>query len=703
VAAPANGKAGAPSANPKQAAAVAQPAIAVAVGVPVAPPSKPSNDPFGFDDDEPSSPSITLRRKKRGRGLLVVLTMFFLLFLVGLAGVGGVLYKVYLDDGQNGWNVFAGWNDGKKIEDMVPPKNDGLIIAPPPDGNKDQPKKKTPNKDVVKTDKGKKPTFTNDPFPRRALLISVNNYLMFNTVHYGSPQDGARYPGSSTAVMRDRLTRPPMNFPMTQVYELSDGVPPEYKSAKAHSTQKSVLESTIADFVATSREQDRVIVFFAGHGAHVDGKSYLVPIDGNLKNMDSLLPLKWVYDQMAKCKAQQKILILDVFRYSPSRGLELPSPGEGAEGTMPEGFDKDMQSPPAGVQVWCSCIKEQAAVELDEGSAFMQALCNAMQGGGKMAGISTPPQPIAVEDLMTDVNERLKTLLKAEKRTQVSRLAGTAPAKAVQYDASEALAAAITLKPPAVAGGQAAGAASIDRILEELRVMPPVRETRAGDLNLLRAQNLPAFPIKTIDAYKPDGYQNITDLGNKYKNGKEAYAKDFPLRAAYFDALEAMQESKKVQMREVLSSPIDPKRKAAYLLEQAPLGISIFKLEQALAEMKAAAEKREMETSKRWQANFDYMQARLFGRIVYLYEYNYVLGKIRGDDLPELASGQTGWRVGISGAKITVPDQKAKGFAKDAQRLWKHIQEEYPDTPWSLLAQRESMIALGLAWRAKSD
>jgi hypothetical protein len=88
---------------------------------------------------------------------------------------------------------------------------------------------------------------------------------------------------------------------------------------------------------------------------------------------------------------------------------------------------------------------------------------------------------------------------------------------------------------------------------------------------------------------------------------------------------------------------------------------------------------------------------------MYLYEYNYTLGQIRADNLPELAPGQSGWRVGISGTKLSVPEPKAKSYAKETTKLWKRIQEEYPDTPWALLAERESMISLGLAWKGKSD
>src|SRR5262249_5385344 len=149
-----------------------------------------------------------------------------------------------------------------------------------------------------------------------------------------------------------------------------------------------------------------------------------------------------------------------------------------------------------------------------------------------------------------------------------------------------------------------------------------------------------------------------------------------------------------------LNGPIDPKRKAAFLAEQREPGMMIFELEQALGVMQTVADDREKEKSKRWQANFDYTMARLESRIVYLYEYSYALGQIRSESLPELQDGQSGWRVG-SRKKVLVPEPKAKKMAKDVGKLWKKIEEEYPGTPWELLARRENLVALGLEWRAK--
>ena len=107
------------------------------------------------------------------------------------------------------------------------------------------------------------------------------------------------------------------------------------------------------------------------------------------------------------------------------------------------------------------------------------------------------------------------------------------------------------------------------------------------------------------------------------------------------------------------------------------------------------------ETSKRWRAHFEFTRARLKQRLVYIYEYSYLLGQIRRDELPALDGGD-GWRVG-SQKKIQVNEQKAKRYKKEADGAWKKIQKDYPETPWSVLAYRESLVALGLEWRAKKE
>ena len=48
---------------------------------------------------------------------------------------------------------------------------------------------------------------------------------------------------------------------------------------------------------------------------------YLVPMEGNKDEANSLISLSWLFDKLSKCRAKQKLLILDVCRYPHTRGL----------------------------------------------------------------------------------------------------------------------------------------------------------------------------------------------------------------------------------------------------------------------------------------------------------------------------------------------------------------------------------------------
>jgi hypothetical protein len=636
-----------------------------------------SDDPFGFDDDGPAIAPSSYGRRRSKKSLIVGL-LLFVLALAGSATAGVLLYQ--------------------KLNPTPP--SPGEQVAEGASNAGEQVRKTKP---AAKTSGKKPPTVRSGApgaFPRRALLIGVNNYLMFNSVLYGEPYDkDARFPGSSTSAIRSRLMMPPMNFDKDQIIELSD------ESKTPQPTQKAVIETTIKDFCDSSRTQDRIIIFFTGHACDIDKDSFLIPIEATRDEPEKLIPLKWVYDQLARCKARQKVLILDVFRYAPARGFELPGAGEGENGARGEVFDQNLQNPPPGVQVWSSCIKEQAAIELDKGSAFVQALLRALQERSVTEGIGKEGDPLPLDDLVVKVNKKLKELLTPEKLEQTSRLTGQEAPGGAAYNPDEPMPPLLAIKPPPAPPGGAASHAQVDKMLEEIRMLPPVRDTRAGEANLLRAANLPAFPAKALDEFKADGYKQVTDLRAEYKKAPEEFAKKYPVRAAVFDTIDALDESKQLTLLESLEgpSPLDQKRKNAFLRDQEKPAELIFKLEGVLGQLKTVAEEeREKETSKRWQANFDYALARLESRLVYLLEYNYLVASIRADRLPDLEPGQSGWRVGTS-KKIKINETKAKQLVKDIGKLWKKIEEEYPDTPWAVLARRESLVALGLEWRAKSD
>jgi hypothetical protein len=521
-------------------------------------------------------------------------------------------------------------------------------------------------------------------------LINVNNYWVLNPVHYGSPQ-APGYPGSSISVLANRLANAPMYFPATQVVELSDSaLTPVIPS-------KSVIQETISEFCNTSRAQDRIMVLFAGHAIEVEKEAYLMPYEGLKEDVKTLIPLKWVYDRLAACKARQKILVLDAFRNPPARGFELPGTG-----SMTEDFDAKLQNPPPGVQVWSACGKDQQSIEGDRGSLFLQSLSNAMQE--RLGGFADPNEPIPVEALAPKVNQRMKDYLAMDKEKfeQVSRLSGKEVEGGAAYDPKEPLPPQVIPKAPPPAGqGGKAGAAMIGNILTELKQIPPLKPSLKAYMATFKPEAMPAFPEKVMEFYTAD-YKTWGELEASLM--KKDYRDKHPLRAAVLDVKKALEEAEKIELEERLFAPISDKTKSSFLDKQKPIGMVIFDLEEALQRMVDVdkEENRNAETSKRWQANFDYALARLKARLVYMNEYNYVLGDIRADRLPVLEGDASGWRLGFK-QKLSTNEGRVKNMAKEIAKLWKKIGEEHPNTPWALLAQRESLYAMGLEWRAARD
>src|SRR5262245_4354459 len=89
------------------------------------------------------------------------------------------------------------------------------------------------------------------PFPRRALVISVNNYLYLTPVTYGNPNQKS----GSVFTLAERSLPAGLNVPLTQVAQLSDAAPRD-----AVAPLKSVIEKAVTDFVKTSPPQDCVVV-----------------------------------------------------------------------------------------------------------------------------------------------------------------------------------------------------------------------------------------------------------------------------------------------------------------------------------------------------------------------------------------------------------------------------------------------------------
>ncbi len=576
---------------------------------------------------------------------------------------------------------------------------------PPPDKGKprgDPPKTDPPKTDPPRVDPPKKdrPPRTSppkykpgeEPFPRRALFISVNDYLYANPLEFGlslatvpKKGPGAKGPlvkgfaGSSTWALKTAFGNPaqsPLRFPNTQMGHLSDA------GVEAHPPLKAVIEATVSQFLADSRPQDRVVLFFTGHAVEDDKEAYLVPIEGDLADPKTLIPLSWVYDRLKDCKARQKVIVLDVCRFDPARGQERP-------GGDPMGkiLDAKLQQPPPGVQVLSSCVLEQQSYQLENGSLFIQSLCK-LQPTLDQLSIQEPGSPLPLEDMIRLLNVEMDRVLAPYKLKQTARLTGKEAPGGAPPNFEELLAYEVAVvEPPAMAGDVAA----VKAIMEELNRIPPTRISRSGakDSRLALAQ-LPAFPAKTLEEYKAD-YASAEEMARE--------AEKSPFRMAILNAVKVLQENAtKFAMKEEFFGASTAQVKAQVKTEQVAPGKAKLYLEEALEELRKVEKQRAKEPSKRWQAHYDYVLSRMLARLIYVTEYNYVLAQIRTDSLPELEAGMNGYRLGAR-TKVGVPESFAKDWVRELKRLHDRIIAQHENTPWAVMARRDKLTVLGLEWR----
>jgi hypothetical protein len=560
---------------------------------------------------------------------------------------------------------------------------------PPKPGDKDKPSGKPSDKDKpAEAPKGQQ------PFPRRALVISVHNYLYANPVGAGMPGASARnLPNFLEALSRG------LKIPMNQIAHLSDAA-----REKPRPPMKPVIEKTLADFLAACRAQDRVLVFFVGHAVEAGDEVYLVPIEGDVDNPDTLIPLQWVYGELAKCKARQKVLVLDTNRLNPGLGLERPNGGPMGAKTAAA-----LAQPPAGVQVWAACSEGQQSYELESSpmGEFLDALQDAVvpdKNHKGLEGIQRPEDPLRLGPLCELVNANMKADLGPLKQT--ARVSGEEAADGAAYNKDE---------PPAPDAAKALAAApmsakpkDVQLVLDEVG-LPPIKPTDrdAG----LRTEALPPFDPAKMANYPVGGEE--TPLRKEVSKARAllwAVCSPSPPPPVLAEQVKMFRDDLKVNLMvmkdgyKVPANEADFKNKVVFKDEEQiafPLGALLDEVK----DLKAAGEKaddkgvkaRDAET-KRWQANYDYTLARLEAETAYVFEYQSALGRMRKELPPHDPKLHSGWKLA---SQVDLRgDSEGKKLAKAARALFEKEAADNAGTPWEVLAKREKLTALGMEWQA---
>jgi hypothetical protein len=495
----------------------------------------------------------------------------------------------------------------------------------------------------------------------RALIISAHEY------RYANPVGGSRADADGPAGLARALTDG-LDIPADQVAHLSD----EARARPGPPTREAVRKA-LADFLTTCRAEDHALVVFVGHAVTIDKDAYLVPLDGDFEDRATLLSLKSVLEQMARCPAGQKVLVLDVHRHNAGRGTKRP-----AAGPMSRELDELLKRPPAGVQVWSACVAGQYSHETDDAPAgvFLRHLRRAVLAR-RGADRSFP-----LAALSEAVNRTMKVDLERRKLTQTARVSAAAVAEEVPRPVK------LPVRPPVDPAVRA--------VLEEISV-PPLGRDRP-----LRAE---LFPPPRPAAMK----------------GHEATERMSPLREAVRKARVTLWALTPGEPPAALAGPVADMRKnlgadLTVLRDryEAPapgadeirfkervkndskeMSRLVFFLEQAMDDLKEVEGERAKET-KRWQANYDFIKARIHAQLAYLEEYQGLLGRMRGELPPLDRALYKGWQLASTNNLQT---RFSKSLVKTAKSTFAKLTKEHPGTPWEVLARRELLTAVGLEWR----
>ena len=561
-------------------------------------------------------------------------------------------------------------------------------------------------------------------FPRRMLAISIHSYLYANPLHNGDTgfaQDDLKRTGTDAAVnqLAERW-----KVPKDQRYHLTDAPLLSEKRAAAKAAERpkgrvkgadvgpdpepakrlakalplrSVIEGTVTQFVDTSRAQDRVVILFCGHALEKGGKSYLVPIEGDLDDVDSLIPLDWFYEKVGACKAQEKVVIFDVCRFDPERGIERPSPGP-----MTEALETALHNAPEGVTVITSCSKDEQSVEMpyfhtqlsidtpgvkgsgvDLHGSFFLSMIHAASLAGALSPDKKLPAPgddLPVERFTTWMRQKLGEVVryKFPDRKQTLKITPKELAEAVAYDPAEPAPGRFEFPvPPPSADPKAVLA-----IIREVQ-LPPVKAFRED------------APPPSVSDVLPFSAETLKDyLAGELKHGD----KPNPFQQAILDAVTGMRNMRSSgsgDLPEDFGGETSDQAKEALRKVQEVPALVEAELQDYLDELETVADQRDRQT-KRWQVHYDYVVAQLKLRICYANQYNLALANVRSGKLPDLQPGQNGFRLTaeVTLDKNTPSDHKE--LFNEARKALTDIAREHPSTPWALLAKSDRTVAIGL-------
>jgi hypothetical protein len=201
-----------------------------------------------------------------------------------------------------------------------------------------------------------------------ALLIGVNQYERLGSL---------RYCQRDMESLKNRLIR--SGF-LAQNVRLLTG---QEKDSLDYPNKKNI-DRELGRVVKKVGPSDLIVVAFSGHGACLEGTSYLCPADAMLnKAEDTMITVKSVYEPLSQCKAGYKLLIVDACRNDPRKPRARSV--ERDDSLHQNDFAGSMKDPPTGILALVSCSAGETSLEDDslQHGVFMHFVIDGLAGNAR--------------------------------------------------------------------------------------------------------------------------------------------------------------------------------------------------------------------------------------------------------------------------------------------------------------------------------
>jgi len=194
---------------------------------------------------------------------------------------------------------------------------------------------------------------------RWAVLIGINGYH--------ESLGPLNFCANDAKLMRETLVSECCAFPSDNVVLLTDDQPKDRQPTFGN------IHSWLGTWLSRPGPDDLVLVYFAGHGRESKDQALLAPLDATLDSLPVTgIPIQYVRDMLDRCKASQKVLILDACH--SGAGRDVATMGTDFRGALNAG---------KGLYTIASCDADQISYEWPEKQhgVFTHYLVEALRHG----------------------------------------------------------------------------------------------------------------------------------------------------------------------------------------------------------------------------------------------------------------------------------------------------------------------------------